>query len=131
MEIARSSKEVQRRGMGDLASQAHFWHILDKLVSQCRLVIGRPRETAHPRYPSSLYPFDYGYLEGLVASDGGGIDVWVGSLPEKNITAVILCIDAEKRDTEIKVLLGCTHEETQEILAVHNTGGQAGILVEK
>jgi inorganic pyrophosphatase len=27
-----------------------------------------------------IYPLDYGYLEITTSSDGGGIDVWFGSL---------------------------------------------------
>jgi inorganic pyrophosphatase len=109
----------------------HFWLTLDKLVAQCVLVIDRPRGSAHPRYPSFIYPLDYGYLDGSRSGDSGGIDVWVGSLPGNAVTAVILCVDAEKRDAEVKVLLGCTPEEAQQILTLHNSGGQAGILVKR
>jgi inorganic pyrophosphatase len=108
-----------------------FWLTLDKLVAECALVIDRPRGSVHPRYPSFIYLLDYGYLEGSRSSDGEGIDVWVGSLPGNTVTAVILSVDAEKRDAEVKVLLGCTPEEAQQILAVHNSGGQAGILIER
>ncbi|HKP51980.1 MAG TPA: inorganic pyrophosphatase [Chloroflexia bacterium] len=108
-----------------------FWLTLDKLVAECALVIDRPRGSSHPRYPSFIYLLDYGYLEESRSGDGGGIDVWVGSLPDSTATAVILCIDTEKRDAEVKVLLDCTPEEAQEILSIHNSGGQAGILVER
>jgi inorganic pyrophosphatase len=106
-----------------------FWQTLDKLGSLCRIIIDRPRGTPHPRYPSFLYPLDYGYLEGTQSGDGRGIDVWLGTLPGKVVTAVILCVDLEKRDAEMKVLLGCTSDEAQQILAIHNSGEQAGILV--
>lgn len=42
--------------------------------------------------------------------DGSGIDVWVGS-GEKRIDAIICTIDLLKRDSEIKILIGCTEEE--------------------
>lgn len=58
-----------------------FWAALDELVATSTVRIDRPKGTAHPRYPSFIYPLDYGYLEGTQAADGGGIDVWVGSLP--------------------------------------------------
>jgi inorganic pyrophosphatase len=109
----------------------HFWHTLDALVTECKLVIDRPRGTPHPRYPSFIYPLDYGYLEGTRSGDGGGIDIWIGSLAGKVVTAAILCVDLEKQDAEMKVLLGCTLHEVQQILAVHNSGGQAGILLER
>jgi inorganic pyrophosphatase len=55
------------------------------------------------------YPFDYGYLAGTVAADGGGIDVWLGmqaSANERRVTGVICAVDLLKRDSEIKILLG-------------------------
>jgi len=34
-----------------------------------------------------------------------------------------------KQDAELKILLGCTASEAQAILAIHNHGSQAGLLV--
>lgn len=114
--------------MHDMLSQ-RYWQALDTLVATCRLVIDRPAGSTHPRYPDFIYPLDYGYLDGSLAGDGQGIDCWVGSIPDKTITAVIFTIDLVKRDMEAKLLLGCTPLETQELLQVHNTGPQSGILL--
>jgi len=108
---------------------ADFWRNLDQLVAEAKLVIDRPAGSHHPRYPECIYPLDYGYLEGTMAPDGGGIDVWVGSLPERTVTAALTCVDLMKRDAEVKILLGCTPDEAQRILAFHNTGPQAAILM--
>ena len=78
-----------------------------------------------------IYPLDYGYLEGTMSADGSGLDVWVGSLPDKAVTSVLCTVDLDKRDAEIKILLGCTPEEARQIVAIHNVGGQAAILVER
>lgn len=109
--------------------EAAFWQTLDHLVATSRLVLDRPRGTAHPRYPECIYPLDYGYLAGTTAADGDGIDVWVGSLPERRVTAVICTVDRGKRDAELKLLLGCTPQETEMALNFHNGDGQAGLLV--
>lgn len=106
-----------------------FWRVLDELVAASNVVVDRPAGSRHPRYPEFAYPLDYGYLEGTSAADGGGIDVWVGSLPERRPTAVVCTVDGLKRDAEIKILLGCTIPEARQILAVHNTGPQAAWLV--
>lgn len=106
-----------------------FWSKLDKLVATSSLKIDRPRGSTHPRYPSFFYPLDYGYLENTLACDGGGIDVWVGSLSQRRITGVICTVDLEKRDAEVKILLGCTPQEAREILATHNSGPQSAIWV--
>lgn len=95
-----------------------FWQTLD-----------RPQGSAHPRYPDFVYPFDYGDLDGTLAADGGGVDVWIGSQPDRALTAIVCTVDRVKRDTEIKLLLGCIREEAQIILAIHNDGSQAAMLI--
>jgi len=110
---------------------ARFWRCLDTLVETCELIIDRPCGSTHPRYPAVTYPLDYGYLAGTTAADGGGIDVWVGTLPVKMLSAVMLTIDLLKRDGEMKVLLGCTHEEMALLLRFHNDGSQMAMLVER
>lgn len=98
-----------------------FWRYLELLVSGSTLHIDRPRGSHHPRYPELVYPLDYGYLEGTTAADGSGIDVWIGTLPDWSLTGIVTTVDLIKRDTEIKILLGCTDEEVQTILRFHNT----------
>ncbi|MEH2106336.1 hypothetical protein [Nostoc sp.] len=106
-----------------------FWLKLDRLVAISNLKIDRPKGTSHPRYPSFVYPLDYGYLPETRSGDGFDIDVWIGSLSSQTVTAVICSVDLEKRDTEIKILLGCTSEESRVILDIHNTGSQSAILL--
>ncbi|MEH2053770.1 hypothetical protein [Nostoc sp.] len=106
-----------------------FWFKLDQLVALSNLQIDRPKGTLHPRYPSFVYPLDYGYLENTRSGDGADIDVWIGSLSSKKVTAVICSVDLQKRDAEIKILLGCTSEENQAILDIQNIGFQSAILL--
>ena len=49
-----------------------FWVYLDRMVGTSRIVIDRPRGSAHPHYPDLVYPLDYGYLDGTTTVDGGG-----------------------------------------------------------
>lgn len=106
-----------------------FWSAVDALVASSRLVIDRPRGSSHPRYPEMVYPLDYGYLEDTRSPDGGGIDVWVGSLPKKHVGAVVINVDLVKRESEIKLLLGCTAEEQRIVRAMHQGGAQSALLV--
>ena len=92
-------------------------------------MIDRPKGSAHPRYPEFIYPYDYGYLAGTGTVDGSGVDVWIGSLPGQAVTGAICAVDTVKRDTEVKILLGCTPEESRIILATHNIGHQSAILI--
>lgn len=107
-----------------------FWTLLDRLLATSELVIDRPKGTAHPRYPDFIYPVDYGYLKDTAAMDGNGIDVWRGTGDAQTITAIAVTADLLKRDSEIKILIGCTAEEQQMILKVHNeTKFMKGILI--
>ena len=112
-----------------------FWQSLDSLVSESTIIIDRPQGTAHPRYPEIIYPLDYGYLQNTRSNDGSGIDVWRGSMPAKQVTAIIVNVDRLKRDSEIKILLGCTAEEQQTILQMHDQsswgGAQTALLLER
>lgn len=106
-----------------------FWGYLDRLVAESRLAIDRPRGSRHPRYPSLIYPLDYGYLEGTTTVDGGGVDLWLGSLPEKNLDAIMLTVDLHKRDVEIKLLLGCTDQEKLTLMQFQNDESMRATLV--
>ena len=108
-----------------------FWKALDELVSNSEIVIDRPRGSAHPRFPNFIYKVDYGYLKDTASMDGGGIDVWVGS-SEKKIDAIMCIVDLRKKDSEIKILVGCTEEEKLEVYKTHNeTQYMKGILIRR
>ena len=108
-----------------------FWRALDSLVDNSEIVIDRPKGTAHPKYPDFIYKVDYGYLKNTSSMDGAGIDVWIGS-GEKKIDAIMCIVDLMKRDSEIKILIGCTEEEKQIVNQTHNeTEYMKGILIRR
>ena len=108
-----------------------FWRALDSLVDNSEIVIDRPKGTAHPKYPDFIYKVDYGYLKNTSSMDGAGIDVWIGS-GEKRIDAIMCIVDLMKRDSEIKILIGCTEEEKQIVYQTHNeTEYMKGILIRR
>jgi inorganic pyrophosphatase len=108
-----------------------FWAAAEHLVATSEIVVDRPKGSKHPKYPEAIYPVAYGYLKGTTASDGEGIDVWVGSGGSRTITGVVCTFDLRKRDAELKLLLGCTSEEEREILSFLNKGQMAAIFVAK
>jgi len=108
-----------------------FWRALDSLVDNSEIVIDRPKGTAHPKYPDFIYKVDYGYLKNTSSMDGAGIDVWIGS-GEKKIDAIMCIVDLMKRDSEIKILIGCTEEEKQIVYQTHNEKEyMKGILIRR
>ena len=113
------------------AYNADFWDALDKLISDSQIVIDRPKGTAHPRFPDFIYQVDYGYLKGTSSMDGGGIDVWLGT-GERKLDAIMCIVDLMKRDSEIKLLLGCTEEEKAAVYQTHNeTPYMKGIMIRR
>ena len=109
-----------------------FWEALDNLVNSSKLMIDRPKGTHHPRFPEIFYPIDYGYLENTTSMDNHGIDVWRGTKQSPKIDAVIITVDLNKKDSEIKILIGCTEEEKTIIMDFHNRGElMKGILMER
>jgi inorganic pyrophosphatase len=97
-----------------------FWQGMGDLIHSNRIIVERPKGNPHPRYPEIVYPLDYGYLENTTAGDGDGIDVWMGSLESKTLTGILCTFDRIKSDAEIKLLIGCTNEDVQNIRNFHH-----------
>ena len=112
-------------------SEESFWKAVDSLVLESEIVIDRPKGSHHPRYPELDYLVDYGYLKNTTAMDGGGIDVWRGTDTSGKIDAIICTVDLRKKDSEIKILIGCSAAEKKLILQFHNRGElMKGLLIE-
>ena len=112
------------------AHDDEFWKKIDELVDSSEIVIDRPKGSAHPKYPDFIYQLDYGYLKNTSSMDGGGIDVWLGS-GEKRVDAIICIVDTLKRDSEIKLLVGCTEAEKQIAYETHNKTTMKGIIIRR
>jgi inorganic pyrophosphatase len=96
-----------------------FWGKMNELVTATPIILDRPKGSTHPRYPDMMYPLDYGYLDNTSAADGGGIDVWLGSLETKTLTGILCVFDTLRHDMEIKLLISCTGEEIHIIQQFH------------
>lgn len=118
--------------MKELENNAFFWQKLDTLFLSSKLVIDRPRHTAHYKYSNLIYPVDYGYLSDTTGSDQSPIDVFRGSVKTNQIQAIVVSADILKKDCEVKLLLGCNEEEEHEILQFLNqTEFQKAILIHR
>ena len=93
-----------------------FWERLDALLAQSRIVIDRPRGSHHPRFPQIVY-------------DGEGVDVWIGSDAARRLDAVICTVDMDKRDAEMKLMVGCTEAEKSYIERFYNGWPDMGAIV--
>ena len=112
-------------------SEPDFWEYQTRLVHESQVMIDRPHGSSPPRNQKWIYPLDFGYLERTTTVDGCEIDVWIGSKVPQDIDAVAICVDLDKRDVEIKVLPGCTEDETHTVMEFLNCGGMRAKLVKR
>lgn len=110
----------------------NFWRYLDELIAHSKIIIDRPKGSMHPHYSQIVYELDYGYLDGIKSSDNEGIDVWLGTDAEQKLDAIVCTVDLVKRDSEIKLLIGCTPAEKAYIKSFYNEWPKmGGILIER
>ena len=98
-----------------------FWKMLTRMVEESDIVIDRPKHSCHPVMTHIVYPVDYGYLDNTSSSDAEGIDIWVGSEPEKTVQGILCTVDSWKRDSEIQTIYEFTNARD----------GMKGILLRK
>ena len=108
-----------------------FWNKLDRLIETHEMVIDRPKGSHHPRYPEIEYPFDYGYLQGTSSGDGDGIDICRGTLNNHRLSAIVCTVDITKKDTEIKLVIGCNDSELLSIERFFNNRFMSGIIIRR
>jgi inorganic pyrophosphatase len=109
-----------------------FWEYLNKLVMENEIIIDRPKGTRHPKFDNMIYELDYGYIKNTKAMDGNEIDVFKGSLHNKNVNKIICTIDLLKKDIEIKILIGCTVFEVEKVYNfLNNSEYMKALVIEK
>jgi inorganic pyrophosphatase len=109
-----------------------FWEYLEQIINENEIIIDRPKGTKHPKYNNMVYEVDYGYIKNTKSMDNGGIDVFVGSGNKGNIDTIFCIIDLLKKDSEIKIVIGCTEEEKNEIYNfLNNSNSMKAIMVKR
>ena len=88
-----------------------FFGALDALIAAHPIKIDRPKGSSHPRYPEVVYPLGYGYLDGTLAGDGHGIDLFRGTVAGKGLVGAYVSVDLGKADLEAKLLIDCSPAE--------------------
>jgi len=111
--------------------ESEFWEYLERLIENSTIKIDRPKGSAHPRFPDLIYPLDYGYLKDTTSTDGGGLDVWVGAQTRARLEGIICTIDLNKKDIEIKLLIGCSEADLKTIMDFHNLDAMRAILIRR
>ena len=112
-----------------LISMNTFWKRLITILNESEMVIDRPKGSTHPKYPKIVFPLDYGYLKNTSGGDGNEIDVWLGSLENKELNAIVCTVDILKRDTEIKLIVGCSDHEIETIKSFYTSEYMSAIIL--
>lgn len=120
-------KEKER----ELENNIYFWQKLDTLVVSGNLVITSKKGTASPEYPQLVYPVD-----GATISDplnaSSVIHGFRGSLKTLQVSSLVVQADILNRTVQTRILIGCTEEESIQILKFINaTEFQKAILVRR
>jgi inorganic pyrophosphatase len=98
-------------------------------VNESELVIDRPKGSKHKTLKDFVYEVDYGYLKDTKSMDKGGIDIWKGTLKENKICGIFCIIDLYRKDSEIKILMGCTDDEIKKIKGSYDNLKSLGNLL--
>lgn len=107
-----------------------FWNALDRLLNETEIVIDKPKGTIKD---DLIYPVDYGCLKGTKSSDYEGIDVYVGSMENPLIDAVICTVNLYKKESEVKILFGCDEKEKEAVYHIYFGSRETlhGILIRR
>ena len=94
---------------------------LGKMVT---VTIDRPLGSAHPNYPTAIYPINYGYLEGVLAPDGEELDVYVlgADTPLRTFTGQVIGVIHRENDIEDKLVaapVGSIYSQNEILEQVH------------
>ena len=118
--------------MNTFENNAYFWQKIDTLTFSSHFVISQPKGSSHPTYHNLIYPLDYGYLKDTLSADTNGIAMYKGSLSASMVNACVIAADILKKDVEIKLLIGCTPSEEEDILLFLNqTEFQKTVLIRR
>ena len=118
--------------MSEFENNAYFWQKLDTIYLSSKLVIDRPKDSVHYKYSNLVYPVDYGYLKDTTGTDMDPIDVFKGTLKSNHVQAVAITADILKKDSEVKLMVGCSEDEIYDIMAFLNqTEFQKGVLLRR
>ena len=82
----------------------------EKIGSTVTVTIDRPLGSAHPKYPDTRYPVNYGYVKGVLAGDGEEQDAYLLGVegPVKEYTGVLVAVIHRLDDVEDKWVVAPT-----------------------
>ena len=101
--------------------KAQVWNFLGKTV---KVTIDRPIGATPPKHSDIIYPINYGFIDGKIAPDGEGLDVYILGVNEvlSIFTGEVIAIIHRENDVEDKLVaapLGSTYSQAEVIEATN------------
>ncbi len=113
-------------------NNAYFWQKIDTLFLSGKLVITKEKGDVHDRFSNLVYPVRYGHLADTISSGPEGVSVYLGSGSDTQITGLAVAADILMKELDVKILLGCSEEETESVLRFLNqTDYQKTVLIRR
>ena len=80
------------------------------LGKRLTIVVDRPAGSAHPEHPDILYPINYGYVPGIIGTDGEEMDAYIYgvSKPLHRFTGTVIAAIHRRDDNEDKLVVAPT-----------------------
>lgn len=105
---------------------------VETLLLSGKLNLTKKKGEVHPKFRNLIYPTDYGHLSDTKSSSEEGVSVYAGSGDRNQITALVVAADILTKELDVKMLIGCTEEETDLVLRFLNqTDYQKTVLIRK
>ena len=75
--------------------------------NKVKVIVDRPLGTNHPKYRNIYYTVNYGYIEGIIASDGEEQDAYILGVnkPLKEFIGVVIAVIHRLNDVEDKWII--------------------------
>ncbi len=76
------------------------------LGKEVEIKIDRPLGSTHPKHKSTIYPINYGYIEGVIGGDGEELDVYLLGVNEavSKYEATVIAVIHRLNDNEDKLV---------------------------
>lgn len=102
--------------MKEYENNAYFWQKVDTLFLSGDIHQTKKKGESHDTFKNMIYPVDYGRLEDITGSGEKGVSVYLGSGSRHQVTGLVIAADILAKELDVKILAGCTDEETDEVL---------------
>ncbi len=118
--------------MAQYENNAYFWQKVDTLFLSSEINLNRKKGDVHPVFKNLIYPTDYGHVTDTKSVTSEGVSVYAGSGDRNKITALVVAADILAKELDVKMLIGCTDQEVEDVLRFLNqTDLQKTVLIRR